>query len=427
MSDRVAMTLYMGPASRYAKGGLAHAAAKVGKAGRYGDTRVIHVNEEEYNHLRRTWGEPTINPRTKLPEYWNVGNLLKYAVPVAAAVFGGDVGSSIFGDTLFGSEALPAIAGAAGLGGAGALLTGQNPLKTAGLSALGAAALPYVTNAIGYTQGAPTLTGGAAKAAASAAPIVKEGALTSLLEDAPASAPSLASVAGDTPLLNGADSLSSTSTLLNGGKELASSGMTGTGESFLSKYKFPLLVGAGSLALKAASNESGDTPAAPHTSNIDNTPLQRERLLSAPITQDADWYKFGTRRKTPIKPGGGYFFDDVNSFAPVDEPVNAAHGGALATLQGSVHRGGDEGFVSQRTPQSDGRSDDIPAMLSPNEFVQDAETTTLLGDGDPAAGSRKWEEMRQIIRKTKGKALAKGKFSPKAPGALDLLRKVGVK
>lgn len=64
--------------------------------------------------------------------------------------------------------------------------------------------------------------------------------------------------------------------------------------------------------------------------------------------------------------------------------------------------------------EGDGRSDHIRANLSPGEFVMDAETTSLLGNGDNEAGARKWEAIRQHIRKKKGRALAKGRFSPDA-------------
>lgn len=62
--------------------------------------------------------------------------------------------------------------------------------------------------------------------------------------------------------------------------------------------------------------------------------------------------------------------------------------------------------------RGDGRSDHVPAVLSPGEFVMDAETVALAGNGDNNAGARRFEEMRQNLRKDKGRALAKGKFSP---------------
>lgn len=62
--------------------------------------------------------------------------------------------------------------------------------------------------------------------------------------------------------------------------------------------------------------------------------------------------------------------------------------------------------------RGDGRSDHVPAVLSPGEFVMDAETVALAGNGDNEAGARRLEGMRQNLRKQKGAALAKGKFSP---------------
>jgi len=76
------------------------------------------------------------------------------------------------------------------------------------------------------------------------------------------------------------------------------------------------------------------------------------------------------------------------------------------------------GFARGSYVESDGsgngRSDHVEARLSPGEFVVDAETVALLGDGDNEAGARKLEEMRQGIRRQKGKALAQGRFSPDA-------------
>ena len=62
----------------------------------------------------------------------------------------------------------------------------------------------------------------------------------------------------------------------------------------------------------------------------------------------------------------------------------------------------------------DGRSDSIPAVLSDGEYVMDAETVALLGNGSSKAGAKKLDEMRVNIRKQKGHNLARGQFSVKA-------------
>jgi hypothetical protein len=64
--------------------------------------------------------------------------------------------------------------------------------------------------------------------------------------------------------------------------------------------------------------------------------------------------------------------------------------------------------------QGTGRSDDIPARLSDGEYVIDAETVALLGDGSGDAGAQRLDEMRRNLRKHKAKNLKKGEFTHKA-------------
>jgi hypothetical protein len=61
-----------------------------------------------------------------------------------------------------------------------------------------------------------------------------------------------------------------------------------------------------------------------------------------------------------------------------------------------------------------GRSDEIPALLSDGEYVIDAETVALLGDGSTEAGAERLDQFRVNLRKHKGQQLAKGGFSPDA-------------
>lgn len=68
---------------------------------------------------------------------------------------------------------------------------------------------------------------------------------------------------------------------------------------------------------------------------------------------------------------------------------------------------------------ANGRADNIPAQLSENEYVIDAETVALLGDGNPDEGARKLDEMRAAIRAHKGAALAQGEISEDALPALE--------
>ena len=74
------------------------------------------------------------------------------------------------------------------------------------------------------------------------------------------------------------------------------------------------------------------------------------------------------------------------------------------------------------SPISDGRTDDIPAMLSDGEYVIDAETVALLGNGSQDAGAKQLDRMRQQVRKQKGGALSKGQISPNARSPLAYLK-----
>lgn len=76
--------------------------------------------------------------------------------------------------------------------------------------------------------------------------------------------------------------------------------------------------------------------------------------------------------------------------------------------------------------QGDGRSDHVDAKLSPGEYVIDAETVAMLGNGDNDAGARALDTMRENVRKHKGKQLVRGKFSPDAKPATGYFSK-GVK
>jgi hypothetical protein len=72
---------------------------------------------------------------------------------------------------------------------------------------------------------------------------------------------------------------------------------------------------------------------------------------------------------------------------------------------------------------ADGRSDDVDAVLSDGEYVFDAETVALLGNGSSEAGADRLDQMREQIRKQKGKHLAQGKISPDAQSPLSYLKR----
>jgi hypothetical protein len=93
----------------------------------------------------------------------------------------------------------------------------------------------------------------------------------------------------------------------------------------------------------------------------------------------------------------------------------------------AMARGGALSQVSRMASGSGhGRSDTINARLSDGEYVIDAETVALLGNGSTKAGASVLDMMRKQVRQQKGKALAKGNFSPDAKSPLAYM-KGGVK
>ncbi len=106
-------------------------------------------------------------------------------------------------------------------------------------------------------------------------------------------------------------------------------------------------------------------------------------------------------------------------------------GQGLPQARGGYQRGGEFDYWSQNAdvPRAapsvaasgryvkgagTGRSDDIRARLSDGEYVMDAESVALLGDGSGDAGARQLDTMRRNLRKHKATNLGKGGFSHKA-------------
>jgi hypothetical protein len=115
----------------------------------------------------------------------------------------------------------------------------------------------------------------------------------------------------------------------------------------------------------------------------------------------------------------------------INQGVEQTYAKPTFTEEPALARGGrtrrkPQGALSQVSRLSlgagDGRSDSIEARLSDGEYVIDAETVALLGNGSTKAGAAMLDQMRQQIRQQKGRALAKGKFSPDAKSPLAYMK-----
>jgi hypothetical protein len=118
--------------------------------------------------------------------------------------------------------------------------------------------------------------------------------------------------------------------------------------------------------------------------------------------------------------------------AQINQGIEQTYSNPTLTEEPAMARGGrnarrqPRGALSQMSRMvqgaGDGRSDSIDARLSDGEYVIDAETVALLGNGSTKAGAAMLDQMRQGIRKQKGKALARGKFSPDAKSPLAYMK-----
>lgn len=98
-------------------------------------------------------------------------------------------------------------------------------------------------------------------------------------------------------------------------------------------------------------------------------------------------------------------------YGPEQSFFNYVPQGAPNTSQ--AYTGYAEGGYAVGGP-GDGRDDKIPALLSDGEYVVDAETVALLGNGSNKAGAEMLDKFRVNLRKQKGRKLARGEFSADA-------------
>lgn len=90
---------------------------------------------------------------------------------------------------------------------------------------------------------------------------------------------------------------------------------------------------------------------------------------------------------------------------PITQRPVMAHGGPVYMSQSPYQ----SAMSSHVRGPGDGTSDDINAKLSDGEYVMDAPTVSLIGNGSNEAGARKLDAMRQNVRMHAGKHLVRGK------------------
>lgn len=393
------------PPAPYAKGGLANEAKQVAQAGVGGDEMIIHINRQEFEELKKHWGDPTINPHTGMPQFtpfWKQSWFAPVAALAGAALMatgvGAPIGGALLGGLGAGETAAATLGGLTGIDALGSATVGSllgNTLIGGGVGALTGGAKGALTG--GVLAGLGTIgssalgnwLGGGANTSGSDGSSSSPEFSTSGYEAAGSPLPTPRPTGSDLSAIGG----------LAGGSDgtAASSSGSGLGSNLMSTLSKPSVLIPAAL-LGAAAFGGGSPKTLPSGSTTPNyiDPNMTKRLETAPLNRTRlagpdNYYTYG------YGPATRYYSPETDQ---QNQPtVQAAHGGPLSHY---VQGGGT------------GRSDSINARLSDGEYVIDAETVAMLGDGSSKAGAKKLDQFRANIRKQKGKALAKGKFSPDA-------------
>lgn len=161
--------------------------------------------------------------------------------------------------------------------------------------------------------------------------------------------------------------------------------------------------------LSALSGAGGSGPSAP---SIGGAGSPSNLPGGAPMSLQ-DWYTYGSRPEAS-------FFN--NNQVPLAQATGISTGQAKGGRQSALSElGGDFGMPEFDSATEhhvngpgDGTSDNIPAQLSDGEYVMDANTVSMLGNGSNKAGAARLDALRENLRKHAAKPMAKGKQFMKA-------------
>ena len=412
--------------TKMARGGLAAAARQLRRAGRNGDTMLAHINPREAQMLKQAGGSGTINPSTGLPEYFSFGDIFKLVLPIALNFIAPGIGATL--GTALGASATwaPALGGAL-IGAGTSAITGGNPLQGAIMGGMGGGmggnlGQMFAPDASAATQGliGSGLAGAVGGMATGRGPFegAVQGALGSYLGNAVGTMGGAGLAAGgenfknamvagydpQTALTSGA--LSGLATSMLKPSQAAVDGLSQpakptSGSGFGFDKLGALLPFAGLLS----------APSEAQTAVKSMSPEQQEYFNRPSIKWD--WPKMqqdAAKSNMSLSQFMAQSWPKITSGTYNLPVVAKARGGALSQIAYMARGSGS------------GRDDTIDARLSDGEYVIDAESVALLGDGSSKMGAQRLDLMREQIRKQKGTALARGKFSPDAKSPLAYLR-----
>ena len=356
----------------YSRGGLKVAARRIAAEGRNGDTILAHINPGEAQMLQRMGGSGSINPTTGLPEFFkfNFGSILAAIAPIALSFIAPGIGTYIGG----------AISGALELG-----------LGAAATSALGAGVLGAGASLLGGAKPLEALMSGAVSGLGQYA-VGSEGL------NITGAVPGVTPGSDPGPQRGGSPAESWDRRVVNNPI---------TPPVVPPKTDWTKLAPLGLLAASALSSSSG-------------SPTANAPSMGSPDKRVIPDFDYAGAQKAAND-------ENMSLTAYLNEPGNyekfASGAPPVASPTAFVAQGGTLNQISNLARGSgSGRDDTINARLSDGEYVMDAETVALLGDGSNSEGARRLDQMRKEIRAQKGKSLAKGKFSPDAKSPLAYLK-----
>ena len=406
--------------------GLVNAARQIEAYGRGPDTSLAHISPDESAMLDYMQGGRRMNPITGLPEYSLFGKILKAVAQIGASTVG-----FMYGGPLGAAAASAAVTKLTGGSWKSALTTGAISGLTAGIGSYASGVGKGVTGLSKLGEIATTSGNTiAANAASNAANVLKTvtpnvgsafttGSNLAMpgITTAQSVAPSFVSGAaqaapGITGVIPGLTSLPAAASTL-------APSVLGTFGSNLINSGYGTLGAAVGAAIPNKATPA--TPPPPLTqlpydpNNVfswmrpDRGALTEEQIknkpLSTPTLNPTDIYS----QQYPYADGGPVGMGLPQS-AAVPQLMSAAQFGYLNARTGGRIAG-----------PGDGKSDDIPALLSNGEHVIDASTVSDLGNGDNDTGQKRLEEIKQKIRNGAGRKNPR-KASPKQKG-LGLLLK----
>jgi hypothetical protein len=392
--------------------GLVHAARQIEAHGRGPDKSLAHISPDESAMLDYMQGGRSMNPATGLPEYSLFGKILKAVAKIGAStvgfMYGGPLGaaaasaavSKLTGDSWKSALTTGAISGlTSGLGSYAsgtrglsnlATTTGKDiALKAAGTGALQAAGTPAVG------------TVGSAAAAGAGAPVLgaSPGFYSGLQNAAPMASMAPSTISSLAPAVGSAFT------------PAVATGLSALGSNIMNAGYGALGAGLG------AAIPNKPKPA---------TPLSLPPAAPYDPNNVFSWMKRPSQTQQPFMPAPMPLYDPDRGYADGGEVAPAGMGLPPSAAMPQLMSAALTGYMNARgggriNGPGDGKSDDIPAMLSNGEHVIDAATVSDLGNGDNDAGHKRIEEIKQKIRSSAGRKNPR-KASPKQKG-LGLLLK----